>query len=141
MMEYLLKNSMGYQINKTANAINMQLNKILAKYNIAVEQRATLEIIKFENNVNQTMIAQLLGKDKTTISRSLLALEKKGLILRRVIQKDKRLKVIELTLKGEEILEQSQKEVNCFRAKLNASLKTHETLFLFNTLDKVTQSI
>ncbi len=140
-MEYLLKNSMGYQINKTANAINMQLNKILAKYNIAVEQRATLEIIKFENNVNQTMIAQLLGKDKTTISRSLLALEKKGLILRRVIQKDKRLKVIELTLKGEEILEQSQKEVNCFRAKLNASLKTHETLFLFNTLDKVTQSI
>lgn len=76
-MEYLLKNSMGYQINKTANAINMQLNKILAKYNIAVEQRATLEIIKFENNVNQTMIAQLLGKDKTTISRSLLALEKK----------------------------------------------------------------
>lgn len=141
MMEYLLKNSMGYQINKTANAINMQLNKILAKYNIAVEQRATLEIIKFENNVNQTMIAQLLGKDKTTISRSLLALEKKGLILRRVIQKDKRLKVIELTLKGEEILEQSQKEVNGFRAKLNASLKTHETLFLFNTLDKVTQSI
>lgn len=140
-MEYLLKNSMGYQINKTANAINMQLNKILAKYNIAVEQRATLEIIKFENNVNQTMIAQLLGKDKTTISRSLLALEKKGLILRRVIQKDKRLKVIELTLKGEEILEQSQKEVNGFRAKLNASLKTHETLFLFNTLDKVTQSI
>lgn len=63
------------------------------------------------------------------------------MILRRVIQKDKRLKVIELTLKGEEILEQSQKEVNCFRAKLNASLKTHETLFLFNTLDKVTQSI
>jgi DNA-binding MarR family transcriptional regulator len=140
-MEYVLKNSMGYRINKVANAINVQLNKILAQYDIAVEQRATLEIIKFEKNVNQTMIAQLLGKDKTTISRSLLALEKKGLILKNVIQKDKRLKVIELTLKGEEILEKSQKEVNQFREKLNASLKTHETLFLFNSLDKIAQTI
>jgi DNA-binding MarR family transcriptional regulator len=140
-MEYVLKNSMGYRINKVANAINIQLNKILAKYDIAVEQRATLEIIKFEKNVNQTMIAQLLGKDKTTISRSLLALEKKGLILKNNIQKDKRLKVIELTLKGEEILEQSQNEVNQFRAKLNASLKTHETLFFFNSLDKIAQTI
>lgn len=59
------------------------------------------------------------------------------MILRRVIQKDKRLKVIELTLKGEEILEQSQKEVNGFRAKLNASLKTHETLFYLIHLIKL----
>ncbi|MFA7570064.1 MAG: MarR family transcriptional regulator [Sulfurimonadaceae bacterium] len=140
-MEYVLKNSMGYRINKVANSINVQLNKILAQYDIAVEQRATLEIIKFEENVNQTMIAQLLGKDKTTISRSLLALEKKGLIIKNEIQNDKRVNVIKLTLKGEDILEKSQKEVNQFREKLNASLKTHEVLFLFNTLDKIAQAV
>lgn len=108
-MEYVLKNSMGYRINKVANSINVQLNKILAQYDIAVEQRATLEIIKFEENVNQTMIAQLLGKDKTTISRSLLALEKKGLIIKNEIQNDKRVNVIKLTLKGEDILEKAKK--------------------------------
>lgn len=136
-MEYILKDSIGYRINKVANNINKELNQILSKYDIAVEQRATLEMIKFEENVSQTMIAQLLGKDKTTISRSLNSLEKKGLIIKSEIQNDKRVNVIKLTPKGENILEQSQNDINTYRKKIHASLQTHETLFLFNCLDKI----
>lgn len=136
-MEYILKNSIGYRINKVANNINSQLNKLLSKYDIAVEQRATLEIIKFEENVNQTMIAQLLGKDKTTISRSLNALEKKGLILKHEIQNDKRVNVIKLTQKGEDILIKSQEDIRAFREHLTSALKPHEILFLFNSLNKI----
>lgn len=140
-MEYILKNAIGYRINKVANNINTQLNKILAKYDIAVEQRATLEIIKFEKDVKQATIAQLLGKDKTTVSRSLNVLEKKGLIVKDEIQNDKRIKVIKLTPKGEEVLEKTQKSMNMFREKLHTSLQTHEILFLFNTLDKIDKAI
>ena len=140
-MEYILKDAIGYRINKVANNINTQLNKILAKYDIAVEQRATLEIIKFEKDVKQATIAQLLGKDKTTISRSLNVLEKKGLIFKDEIQNDKRIKVIKLTHKGEEVLERTQKSMNMFREKLHTSLQTHEILFLFNTLDKIDKAI
>lgn len=140
-MEYILKDAIGYRINKVANNINTQLNKILAKYDIAVEQRATLEIIKFEKDVKQATIAQLLGKDKTTISRSLNVLEKKGLIFKDEIQNDKRIKVIKLTHKGEEVLEGTQKSMNMFREKLHTSLQTHEILFLFNTLDKIDKAI
>lgn len=140
-MEYILKNAIGYRINKVANNINTQLNKILAKYDIAVEQRATLEIIKFEKDVKQATVAQLLGKDKTTVSRSLNVLEKKGLIVKDEIQNDKRIKVIKLTPKGEEVLEKTQKSMNMFREKLHTSLQTHEILFLFNTLDKIDKAI
>lgn len=140
-MEYILKNAIGYRINKVANNMNTQLNKMLAKYDIAVEQRATLEIIKFEKDVKQTTIAQLLGKDKTTISRSLNVLEKKGLIFKDEIQNDKRIKVIKLTPKGEEVLEMTQESMNQFREKLHTSLQTHEILFLFNTLDKIDKAI
>ncbi len=140
-MEYILKNSIGYRINKVANNINKELNQILSQYDIAVEQRATLEIIKFEENVNQTMIAQLLGKDKTTISRSLNTLEKKGFIIKNEIQNDKRVNVIKLTQKGEDVLENSQKDINAYRQKLHATLQTHETLFLFNCLDKISTVI
>lgn len=140
-MEYILKDAIGYRINKVANNMNTQLNKMLAKYDIAVEQRATLEIIKFEKDVKQTTIAQLLGKDKTTISRSLNVLEKKGLIFKDEIQNDKRIKVIKLTPKGEEVLEMTQESMNQFREKLHTSLQTHEILFLFNTLDKIDKAI
>lgn len=141
IMEYILKNSIGYRINKVANNINKELNKILSKYDIAVEQRATLEIIKFEENANQKMIAQLLGKDKTTISRSLNALEKKGLIRRNEIQNDKRVNVIQLTPKAEQILQESQNDINEFRNHLCSALKPHEIVFLFNSLDKINQIV
>lgn len=140
-MKYILKNSIGYRINQVANHINNELNQILSKYDIAVEQRATLEMIKFEKDINQTMIAQFLGKDKTTISRSLNTLEKKGLIVKDEIKNDKRVNVIKLTQKGESILEQSQEDINNFRNHLCSALKPHEIVFLFNSLDKIHQII
>ena len=59
-MSYQLKNSIGFKINQTANKINNKFNNVLQKYKIAPEQRATLEIIKFEKDVNQTKIANIL---------------------------------------------------------------------------------
>lgn len=136
-MEYILKNSIGYRINKVASHINTCLNKLLTPYDIGIEQRATLEIIKFEPNVNQTTIAQLLGKDKTTISRTLHALEKKGFIIKNDIQNDKRVNAIKLTQKGEAILEASLEEIKNFREKLTQTMSTHEIEMLFNSLDKI----
>lgn len=77
-MNYALKDSIAYRLIRSSNSVVNSLNRILSAYDIAIEQRATLEIIKYEPDVNQTKIANLLGKDKTTISRSLNSLEKKS---------------------------------------------------------------
>ena len=137
-MAYELEKSIGFKINQTANKLNSKYNKILQMYDIAPEQRATLEIIKYEKEVNQTMIAEILGKDKTTISRTLSTLEKKGLITK--IQIDKRTNQIQLTKLGEEILEKSSNQVREFRTSLISNLSRDEVSQLTTLLEKVALS-
>jgi DNA-binding MarR family transcriptional regulator len=134
-MKNKLKESIGFKINITANIINSSFNQILNKHEIAIEQRAALEILKYEENVSQTKIAKILGKDKTTISRTLKTLEKKGYILKEEI--DKRTNLIKLTSLGENVLEKSSQDVKDFRAKMLSKLTSQEIEQLFNTLDKV----
>lgn len=134
-MSYELEKSLGFKINQTANKLNNKYNQLLQSFDIAPEQRATLEIIKYETDVNQTKIAQILGKDKTTISRTLNTLEKKGFILKSQI--NKRTNLIELSSKGEEILEKSSSLVKEFRKKLASNLNENEINQLFSLLEKV----
>ncbi|MGB0989189.1 hypothetical protein CRV03_05515 [Arcobacter sp. F155] len=137
-MNYALKDSIAYRLIRSSNSVVNSLNKILSAYDIAIEQRATLEIIKYEPNVNQTKIAQLLGKDKTTISRSLNSLEKKELITRESdTQNDKRSNKIKLTKKGERILEETLPYVTDFREGLNSKISEKEHKLFFEILDKL----
>ncbi|MBU3015272.1 MarR family transcriptional regulator [Poseidonibacter lekithochrous] len=138
-MEYQLKNSIGFKINQTANKVNNKFNNILQDYKIAPEQRATLEIIKFEKDVNQTKIANILAKDKTTISRTLATLEKKGFIQKEPI--DRRTNLIKLTILGEEILNKSQESVQKFREDLFLNLEKEEVNKLIELLEKVNLSV
>ena len=138
-MAYELEKSIGFKINQTANKINNKLNIVLQKYDIASEQRATLEIIKYEKDVNQTKIANILAKDKTTISRTLATLEKKGFILKKQI--DKRTNLIELTNKGEKILEESALTIKTFRENLSSKLDENEINKIVELLEKVASSV
>lgn len=137
-MNYALKDSIAYRLIRSSNSVVNSLNKELLAYSIAIEQRTTLEIIKHEPNVNQTKIAQLLGKDKTTISRSLNSLEKKELITRKSdIKNDKRSNRIKLTKKGEKILDETLSHVTGFREKLNERISKEEYELFFKILDKL----
>ena len=138
-MAYELEKSIGFKINQTANKINNKFNIVLQKYDIAPEQRATLEIIKYEKDVNQTKIANILAKDKTTISRTLATLEKKGFILKKQI--DKRTNLIELTNKGEKILEESALTIKTFRENLSSKLDENEIKKIVELLEKVASSV
>ena len=96
-----------------------------------------MEIIKFEPNANQTTIANLLGKDKTTVSRSLNSLEKKGLIKKSEVSDDKRSNKVELTKEGESILEDTVKEITSYRESLNSKLTQQEIEVFFKIMDKL----
>jgi len=115
-METKLKDSIGFKINITANLLNNVFNQQLQSHDIAIEQRATLDIINSEENITQSKIAEILGKDKTTISRTLKTLEKKGFIKKEEL--DKRTYLIKLTRDGEEVLNKSSEIVENFRVKI-----------------------
>ena len=138
-MAYELEKSIGFKINQTANKLNNKFNLLLQTYDIAPEQRATLEIIKYEKDVNQTKIAQILGKDKTTISRTLATLEKKGFISK--IQIDKRTNQIELTPLSQKVLEESSQEVKDFQQNLISNLSENEVQEIIRLLEKVALNV
>lgn len=138
-MSYELERSIGFKINQTANKINNKYTQMLQPFNIAPEQRAVLEIIKYESDVTQTKIATILGKDKTTICRTLNALETKGFIKK--TQKDKRTNLIEITQEGENILDKCSVYVKDFRRNLGAELNDEEINTLINLLEKVALSV
>ena len=138
-MSYDLEKSIGFKINQTANKLNNKYNQLLQSFDIAPEQRATLEIIKYEADVNQTKIANILGKDKTTISRTLNTLENKNLITKSQI--DKRTNLIQLTQKGDDILNDSFSSVRDFRKKLTSNLREEEINQLVSLLEKVALSV
>ena len=138
-MKTKLKQSIGFKVNTTANLLNIAFNQQLQQYDIALEQRATLEIIDSEEKVTQTKIAQILGKDKTTISRTLKTLEKKEYIKKEEL--DKRTYLIKLTRQGKEVLKRSSQTVQDFRANIASKLSQNEIQQLFNTLDKVLSTI
>lgn len=134
-MSYELEKSIGFKVNQTANKLNNKYTQLLQSFDIAPEQRATLEIIKYETDVNQTKIANILGKDKTTISRTLKTLENKNLITKSPI--DKRTNLIQLTKKGEEVLNESFTNVKEFRKKLTSRFSEDEFNNLITLLEKV----
>lgn len=136
-MKYALKDSIPYRITRAANKVNKTINKKLSPYNIAIEQRATLEMIKFEEDLNQMKIATLLNKDKTTISRSLNSLEKKGFITKTEIIDDKRNNKVELTQKGESTLEDTLEYVSAYREFLSSKLSDEEIKIFFKIMDKL----
>lgn len=137
-MQIDLQNSIAFKINKTANDINSVINQILTKYDIAIEQRVAMEIIKKEEKVTLTKIASILSKDKTTISRTLRTLEKKGLLLKIDSKEDRRINFIELTEKGEKVLKDSEEVVNDFRYNLISKMNKNERELFFKLLDDVT---
>ncbi len=140
-MEITLEKSIGFKINKVANNLNSLFNHMLQPFDIAIEQRVTLEIIFQEKEATLTKISNTLSKDKTTISRTLRTLEKKELIKKALSKDDKRVSFIVLTKKGEETLKASQESTRKFREALVSKLDEDERETLFRLLNKVDEGV
>ena len=70
---------------------------------VTIEQFSILAILFYQNGINQKEIGTLLGRDKTTITRIILNMEKNKVIHRISDKRDSRGKLIYLTGKGEAI--------------------------------------
>ncbi len=87
---------------------------------ISPDQWLTMSFLFDESARNQQDIANLTGKDKTTITRALEVLIKKGLINRKVDPEDRRANIITLTTKGAKLYE---KALPVYKKKKDAILK------------------
>ena len=81
----------------------MQQNLLDNNIDITVEQWRLLFYLWKEDGINQQELANASNKEKSTMTRQIDVLEKKGLISRRPSETDKRNKLIYLTNKGKKM--------------------------------------
>jgi DNA-binding MarR family transcriptional regulator len=70
----------GMLTNKTAKKIIYYLNKELEKFNLTTEQWIVLLNLSKQNKISQKLLAEVSGKDQSTLARILDILERKNLL-------------------------------------------------------------
>ncbi|WP_304543380.1 MarR family winged helix-turn-helix transcriptional regulator [Sulfurimonas microaerophilic] len=139
-MSYKLESSIGYQTNLVATILKTSFTKLIQpRFGIAAEQFATLKIINEEQDVTQTKIADLLGKDKTTVGRSIESLIKKGLLIREESVMDKRANRVFLTPEAKEILAGANKIGLQYNEALKEKISEKELEVYFKVLKTILQ--
>jgi DNA-binding MarR family transcriptional regulator len=113
-----------------------EINKELKKYyytelekngiSLPIEQLNVLQFINANNGVKQQDIADATGKDKTTITRFLDVMLKKGLILKKDSKIDTRQKIITISKKGKDILNKTIDINNMFNKNIENTLSNKE---------------
>ena len=135
------KVSLGHKVAQTAYKLNQELSKELKDFDIAPEQRVILEVVSKNSKISQNELSQYLEKDKTTVSRTLDVIEKKGYITRKYIKEDKRIKYITLTTLGEEILENTKGIITEFRESTMKNFTEDEIESIFDFMDRLSANI
>ncbi|WP_458700932.1 MarR family winged helix-turn-helix transcriptional regulator [Sulfurospirillum sp. 1307] len=104
-MQDLIENII-LEIKLTKNIMDNEHNKYIKPLNISSEQGLLLKFVYEMPGLTQTKLAELVHKDKTTITRMIDSLEKKGFVVRKNSDEDRRIYKIYLTKETEEMAKQ-----------------------------------
>ena len=105
-LNHHLKNSLAHLMGRTSRAVLNRVQKSFtsAGHRITVEQWLLLVNLRNRDGQLHQELADNTYKDKTTVTRLLDGLEKKGLVERVAGEADRRQKRISITGKGQELL-------------------------------------
>jgi len=140
-MKNTRKVSLAHKVVQTAYKLTQSLSHELKNFDIAPEQRVILEVVDKNRKVSQNELSQYLEKDKTTVSRTLDVLEKKGYIKRKYTKEDKRIKFISLTPLGKEMLDKTVDIITNFRESTTNNFTKEELNTFFSLLEKISLNI
>lgn len=137
------KNTVGYKIRLIHNQIHKQMEaKRSANENdlaLTGMQRWTMGFLKDheEEVLYQRDIETEFQVSRATASNMLAVMERKGLIERRPVEHDARLKQLILTERARTLMEQAQEDIRQMEETLLAGLSKEEVEGLKTTLDKL----
>lgn len=140
MKEYVLHDSLGFLVAQASRLMALQLGRNFreAGYSVTVEQWRVLVQLWEKDGQNQQDLSAKCGKDKTSVTRLIDAMEKSGIVVRVPDQKDRRNKLIYLTHHGKtlkkELVELSKKTLSeaktgIDRKDINGAKKVLEAIY------------
>jgi DNA-binding MarR family transcriptional regulator len=122
-----LEKSLGPWIGKTTKIVDYYLHEAFQQHGLDVtkEQMIVLKKLHHEDGLNQNELAHLTWRDKSSLARLLAKMERKGYIIRRQHNLDKRVNLVYLTESGREVFRNTrpiiQKAINILEKDISKS--------------------
>lgn len=120
-------------------AISKMYNEQAAQFDSTMVMGFTLLSIDPKEGSTSMSLGPKMGIESTSLSRTLVKLEKKKFIVREVNEIDKRSVIIRLTQKGLEMRDISKKYVLDFQNQVRSALTEEEMNSLLSSLTKITE--
>jgi len=140
-MNFIMDESLGFIINRTAIAVKKEFTKRLKTFNLTPEQWSILNRLGEQDGLLQKDLAEKTYKDQPNTARILDKLEKKKLVRRADNPEDRRAFLIFLTDRGKEVRESIIPITTLLNEDAAAGLEKPEYNQLIKLLDKVYKNL
>ncbi len=135
-----LEDSLGFQVNMTANAMKNRFNTFLKPYGLTSEQYVIMKSIEENPDITPTQLAGITFKDKTTITRMIDTLVKNEMLIRIPKKGDRRAYNIQWSQKGKEIMQRILPLTEKVLKKIRSQFSTQELETFLNVLEQLKQT-
>lgn len=127
------------QLGKTVKFLQLYIEDQLADAGIPLTklQFIFLKIIDSNKDQPQSSLAELAGRDKTTFTRNINTLERKGLVTRTPSPIDKRNKLVNITPMGKEYILKSNPIIQKIISEIEEDITDDERKSFTQTLTKI----
>ena len=134
-MQYNKETSIGYALTTTLNLLRKHFNREIKKFDLSSEQYGVLKLISEEKQLTPTQIAELLNRDKATITRIIKSLDNKKLIKKEQI--NNRSFYVKLTAESEKIIKEVDKIALKYHKKVIDEIGESKIKEMLSTLKKI----
>ncbi len=135
-----LEDSLGFQVNMTANAMKNRFNTFLKPYGLTSEQYVIMKSVEENPDISPTQLAEITFKDKTTIARMIDTLVKKEMLLRIPKPDDRRAYKIAWSEKGEKMMHTILPITQDLLAKIRSQFSSDELATFLSILEQLKQT-
>lgn len=133
------ENSIGPWLGKTIKVIDFHLQEKFKEQGLDLtkEQMIVLKKLSQKDGVNQQDLAILTLRNKSSLTRLVCKMEKKGLLQRKTCKIDKRNKHLFITPLGEETFYKSKPIISAILATMQKGISKEEQKIMIRLLQKI----
>lgn len=143
IVDFQLEQAIGLNVNRTAFLMTEEIARRFAAcgYPLSAQDFGIMFRLFKQGSMTQVEITQLLMRDKTTITRRIDGLVKKGLVQRNPCHEDRRCFRIALTDAGTQGLEVMIPLVRDFQAEVLSDIPDEEKAVTIKTLKAISERL
>ena len=128
---------MGFVVNKVAERLNRQVETVTLPHGLTFRQYGLLLLLQTEGPQAQIVLSLRVGLDRTSVMRTVDALEARGLVRRDADPSDRRRHSVVLTDAGADLLARTLPQVRRAEAQVTSALSADEQALMMALLTRL----